>query len=44
MFSNVIFWSTAAIGGAPFRFNKCTALSSGIPGIVTGKQVGRAHV
>ena len=66
MLSNIILRSTAAFGGAPFRLNKCTALSSaaggaaggavgGVPGalvggalghvvIVTGKQIGRAHV
>ena len=70
MLSNIILRSTAAFGGAPFRFNKCTSLGSagagagigaaagGVPGalvggalglassliIVTGKQIGRAHV
>ena len=28
MLSNIINWSTAAVGGAPFRLNKCTALGS----------------
>ena len=65
MLSIIILRSTAAFGGAPFRFKKCTALGSagagagigaaagGVPGavvggalvlIVTGKQIGRAHV
>ena len=54
MFSNIIFRSTAAFGGAPLRFKKCTALTSAAGGaaagsavggaIVTGKQIGRAHV
>ena len=57
MLSDFIIRSTAAVGGAPFRSNKCTALTSaaggaaggaavgGVPGyIVTGKQIGRAHV
>ena len=61
MLSNIIFRSTAAFGGAPFRLKKCSALTSaaggatggaavgGVPGalvgcIVTGKQIGRAHV
>ena len=49
MLSNIISRSTAAFGGAPFRLNKCTALSSAAGGaaddaIVTGKQIGRAHV
>ena len=46
MLSNIILRSTAAFGGAPFRFKKCTALGSAGAGaaIVTGKQIGRAHV
>ena len=58
MLSSIIIRSAAAIGGAPFRLNKCTALGStaggaaggaavgGVPdaSIVTGKQIGRAHV
>ena len=28
MLSNIISRSTAAFGGAPFRLNKCTALTS----------------
>nr|DAX07886.1 MAG TPA: hypothetical protein [Microviridae sp.] len=28
MISNIILWSTAAFGGAPYRLNKCTALGS----------------
>ena len=33
MMSNFIIRSTAAFGGTPFRFNKCTALGSagGVP-------------
>ena len=41
MLSDLIIRSAAAFGGTPFRLNKCTALGSGI---VTGKQIGRAHV
>ena len=52
MLSSLIIRSTAALGGAPFRFLKCTALGSAgtgaasgaAAGIVTGKQIGRAHV
>ena len=48
MLSNIILRSTAAFGGTPFRLNKCTALTSAAggatAGIVTGKQIGRAHV
>ena len=52
MLSDFIIRSTAALGGAPFRSNKCTSLSSAAGGaaagsalvIVTGKQIGRAHV
>ena len=51
MLSNIIFRGTAAFGGTPFRFKKCTALGSagaaagaGAAIIVTGKQIGRAHV
>ena len=50
MFSNIISRSTAAFGGAPFNLKKCTALGSAGAGagagaaIVTGKQIGRAHV
>ena len=51
MLSSFIIRSTAAFGGAPFRLVKCTALGSagvgaagGNPAIVTGKQIGRAHV
>ena len=36
MLSNIIFWSTAAVGGAPFRLVKCTALGSAGAGTVTG--------
>ena len=35
MLSNIISRGTAAFGGAPFRLNKCTALTSaagGVPG------------
>ena len=51
MLSNIILRSTAAFGGTPFRLKKCTALTSASTGaaagtaiIVTGKQIGRAHV
>lgn len=40
MFSTIFFRSTAAIGGAPFRLNKCTALSSGAGGAAAGSAVG----
>ena len=40
MLSNMIFWSTAAFGGAPFRFNKCTTLGSVGSGAATGASVG----
>lgn len=54
MMSNFINWSTAAIGGTPFRFNKCTALGSagkgaavggaagGVPGALVGGALGVA--
>lgn len=54
MLSNIIFRSAAAFGGAPFRFTKCTALSSaaggaaggavvgGVPGAVVGGALGLA--
>ena len=53
MFSNIISWSTAAAGGAPFRFNKCTALGAaggtaagaaagGVPGALIGGALGVA--
>ncbi len=54
MLSNVIIRSTAAFGGTPFRFNKCTALGSagsgaaagaaagGIPGALVGGALGVA--
>ena len=47
MLSNIIIRSAAAFGGAPFRLVKRTALGSAGSGaacIVTGKQIGRAHV
>ena len=50
MLSILISRSTAAFGGAPFRLKKSTALGSAGAGagagaaIVTGKQIGRAHV
>ena len=49
MLSSLIIRSTAAFGGAPFRLVKSTALGSASAGaagsaIVTGKQIGRAHV
>lgn len=40
MFSNIILRSTAAFGGAPFRLNKCTALSSAAGGAAAGSAVG----
>lgn len=40
MFSNIISWSTAAVGGAPFRFNKCTALGSAGKGAAVGAAAG----
>lgn len=40
MFSNIISWSTAAFGGAPFRLNKCTALGSAGAGAAAGSAVG----
>lgn len=40
MLSNLIFRSTAAIGGAPFRLNKCTALSSAAGGAASGAAAG----
>lgn len=40
MLSDIILRSTAAFGGAPFRLNKCTALSSGAGGAAAGSAVG----
>lgn len=42
MLSNIISWSTAAFGGTPFRFSKCTALGSTGKGAATGAAVGGA--
>ena len=54
MLSNIILRSTAAFGGAPFRFKKCTALTSaaggaaggslagGVPGALVGGALGMA--
>jgi hypothetical protein len=53
MLSNIILRSTAAFGGAPFRLNKCTALTSaasgaaggsfaGVPGALVGGALGVA--
>lgn len=42
MLSNIISWSTAAFGGAPFRFNKCTALGSAGKGAAAGGVLGGA--
>jgi len=42
MLSNLISWSTAAIGGAPFRLNKCTALGSAGKGAAAGGVLGGA--
>ena len=36
MLSDFVIRSTAAIGGTPFRFNKCTALSSAGSGAAIG--------
>lgn len=40
MFSNIIFRSAAAFGGAPFRLTKCTALGSAGAGAAGGAAVG----
>lgn len=40
MLSNMILRSTAAFGGAPFRFKKCTALGSAGAGAGAGAAVG----
>lgn len=40
MLSNFIIRSTAAFGGTPFRFKKCTALGSAAGGAATGAAVG----
>ena len=40
MLSNIIIRSVAAFGGAPFRLNKCTALSSAAGGAASGASVG----
>ena len=40
MLSNIILRSTAAFGGAPFRFNKCTSLSSAGAGAGVGAAIG----
>lgn len=40
MLSDFIIRSTAAFGGAPFRLNKCTALTSGAGGAAGGAAVG----
>ena len=42
MFSNIILRSTAAFGGAPFRLNKCTALTSAAGGAAGGAALGGA--
>ena len=42
MLSNMISWSTAAIGGAPFRSIKCTALGSAGKGAAAGGALGGA--
>lgn len=42
MLSSLIFGSTAALGGAPFRFKKCTALESAGSGAGVGAAVGGA--
>ena len=40
MLSDFIIRGTAALGGAPFRFNKCTSLSSAAGGAAGGAAVG----
>lgn len=40
MLSNIISWSTAAFGGTPFRFNKCTALGAAGTGATAGGVLG----
>lgn len=40
MLSNIISRSTAAFGGAPFRFKKCTALTSAATGAAGGSAFG----
>ncbi len=40
MLSNIILRSTAAFGGAPFRLNKCTALTSAAGGATAGAAAG----
>ena len=40
MLSNIISWSTAAFGGAPFRLSKCTALGSAGTGAASGAAAG----
>ena len=40
MLSNIIFRSTAAFGGAPFRLKKCTALTSAATGAAGGSAAG----
>ena len=40
MLSNIILRSTAAFGGAPFPFKKCTALTSAAGGAAGGAAVG----
>ena len=42
MLSILNTWSTAAFGGAPFRLNKCTALSSAAGGAAGGASIGGA--
>ena len=42
MLSNIISWSTAALGGTPFRLNKCTALGSAVKGAAVGGALGGA--
>ena len=40
MLSNIILRSAAAFGGAPFRLNKCTALTSAACGAASGAAAG----
>ena len=40
MLSSIILRSTAALGGAPFRLKKCTALSSAAGSAASGAAAG----